>query len=393
MVSPVGKIAEPARIHIGEFEGLRGILAAWVIFGHILLFSGFTYQDGWFGILFSPVLGVYSFMMLSGFVITAAIDQRPTSWTGFMTRRFFRLFPVYALCVGLAILMMGVSLHISQSPTLSTFGPENMERLENVQQNFGLYLLADATLLQCLLPRTWYPAAQESFLVPTWSLTIEWLFYMVAPFIVLLIRRSKSLAIGTVFAGLVAIWIFEPFLTSINHSFHLGNAFHFLTGIGSFYLWKHLPDCRRGWFGKIVFWSLVLAGGACLNLPYKIWIATMAIILYSRVHLKSQFFLEWPRKILLSRPLQFMGRTSYAAYLLHWIIIEIVLFWIIQFAPGFDNKYLLTTSCVLAVYPMTYVASAIIHRHVERPLIQFPAWWGQGSIRNRMMLARNENAI
>jgi peptidoglycan/LPS O-acetylase OafA/YrhL len=128
-------------------------------------------------------------------------------------------------------------------------------------------------------------------------------------------------------------------------------------------------------------------------LPYKIWIAIMAIILYSRVHSNSLFFFEWPRTILLSSPLQFMGRTSYAAYLLHWIIIEIVLFWIIRFAPGFDNKYLLTVSCLLAVYPMTYVASAIIHRHVERPLIQFPAWWRESSIRNRMMLARNDSAI
>jgi len=365
------------RVFIGEFEGLRGLLAAWVIFGHILLFAGFTYQDGWFGILFSPVLGVYAFMMLSGFVITAALAQRPTSWCSFMTRRFFRLFPVYALCMSLAVLTYSVSVNISGSSALSTFGPENLVRLTDVSQHFGLYLLADATLLQCLMPQIWFPGAHESFLVPTWSLTIEWLFYMIAPFLVLLVRRNWMLAIGTVAGGLCAIWLAGPQLAGINQSFHLGNAMHFLTGMASYYVWKHLPDCREGWCGKILFWSVVVGAGLVLNLPFKIWLAMMAVILYSRFHVRPLFFLEWPRKILLSRPLQFMGRTSYVAYLLHWIVIEIVLFWTIRMVPEIHDKYLLTAICVLTVYPLTWSVSQLIHRHVELPMIGFPAWWRQ----------------
>ena len=44
-------------------------------------------------VLFSPVLGVYAFMMLSGFVITGALNQRQEGWCRFMARRFFRLYP------------------------------------------------------------------------------------------------------------------------------------------------------------------------------------------------------------------------------------------------------------------------------------------------------------
>ena len=269
---------------IPEFEGLRGLLAAWVVFGHILLFSGFSYQDGWFGVLFSPVLGVYAFMMLSGFVISAALDQRPSTWTAFMTRRFFRLFPVYIFCLLLAIVLFDMSVFISQSATLAQFGPENLERLNNVEANFGLYLMADATLLQCLLPSFWYPYATETFLPPTWSLTIEWLFYMVAPFLIWMLKRKPRLAAVSIAAGLLLLTVFSEPFAAWNYSFSIDNAFHFLTGIGSYYLWKNLPNRRNCFWTKIAFWSVMAVAFLALNLPYKIWIAMMAVILYPRIH-------------------------------------------------------------------------------------------------------------
>lgn len=359
------------RLFIREFEGLRGILAAWVIFGHILLFSGFTYQDGWFGILFSPVLGVYAFMMLSGFVITAALDQRPATWTAFMSRRFFRLFPIYAVCLGLAIATIPVSVALSHSNTLAQFGPENLERLSGVQEHFWLYLFADATLLQCLLPQTLYPYASETFLPPTWSLTIEWLFYIVAPLLVWLINRHRKWALVAVSAFLVAIYLFRQPLAEWNPSFHLGNALHFLTGIGSYYLWKHLPDRTGCRWSQVAFWFVVLLIGVALSFPFKIWAAVMAVVMYPRFFSSKLFFLEWPRRCLNAAPLQFLGRISYVSYLLHWVVIELVLFWVMQLAPGVSDKYILAWIGVMAVYPLTYLASAILHRHIEVPMIRF----------------------
>ncbi len=360
------------RTFVGEFEGLRGLLAAWVVFGHILLFSGFTYQDGLFGVVFSPVLGVYAFMMLSGFVIFAALDQRPAKWLDFMKRRFFRLFPTYVFCVGLAIVLINVSWSISQSPTLATFGPENIERLTDVDRHFGIYLIADGLLLQCLLPGNWFPFAHESFLPPTWSLTIEWLFYMIAPFLIYGIRENKFVAAGITGACLLLIGVYGEAFAEWNRSFHIGNAMHFLTGIGSYYLWKHLPERQHGRLAKVIFWTALLTGIVALNLPYKIWFATMAIVLYGRFHANSLFFLEWPRQVLMSRSLQFLGRTSYVTYLLHWIVIEIVLFWLIQFAPGLSDRFVLATILSITVFPVTYGLSHVIHRNLEMPMIEIP---------------------
>ena len=364
------------RAFIAEFEGLRGLLAAWVVFGHILLFSGFEYEDGWFGIIFSPVLGVYAFMMLSGFVIFAALDQRPTNWFNFMSRRFWRLFPVYVLCMGLAIVLFNMSTAVSNSNTLAIFGPENLERLDDVERNFGLYLAADATLLQCLLPRAWFPFAHESFLPPTWSLTIEWLFYLVAPLLILLVKSAKKITVGAIVAaGLMLIYFGSEHFTNWNYSFNLGNAFYFLTGIGSYYVWKHLPERRHCVLTKIAFWGGLAAAVVLLNLPYKIWIATMVVVLYSRVHSDRFFVLELPRQILTSKPLQFLGRTSYVTYLLHWIIIELVLFWVMQFAPEVNNRFVLATICTLFVFPLTYIFSHVIHENFEMPMMQVSKRW------------------
>lgn len=364
---------------IPEFEGLRGLLAAWVVFGHILLISGFTYQDGWFGILFSPVLGVYAFMMLSGFVITAALDQRPSTWTAFMSRRFFRLFPVYAFCMLLAIMLFDMSVYISQSPAMSQFGPENLERLNDVEKNFGLYMLVDTTLLQCLLPKFWYPFATETFLPPTWSLTIEWLFYIIAPFLVWMIDRKKSVAIITIVGSLLLLGVFAEQFAAWNNSFNINNAFHFLAGIGSYYVWKHLPERKKCIWTRLAFWSMLSVTFVLLNLPYKIWIAMMAIILYPRIHSGKLFFLEWPRRVFTSKPILFLGRTSYVTYLLHWIIIEIVIFWLVQFMPDVNNRFVLAAFCTATVYPLTYLFAHVIHRHIEIPAMQIPKKWKRNS--------------
>jgi peptidoglycan/LPS O-acetylase OafA/YrhL len=372
MASQAGEKPAIKKAFIPEFEGLRGLLAAWVILGHILLVSGFDYQDGWFGILFSPVLGVYVFMILSGFVITAALDQRPTSWVDFMTRRFFRLFPTYAVCMLLAIILFPASIQLAQTPALANFGAQDIERLVDVERNFGLYLLADATLLQCLLPRFWFPAAHESFLVPTWSLTLEWLFYLVAPLVVWLIRRNKPMAVAVAVLFLVLVWQGESVLTAINRSFNLGNAFHFLTGIGSYYLWKHLPVFHSGWIGKSLFWSAAAIAFAFLGLPYKIWVCLLAMLMYRRGHSLEIFFLEWPRNLLLSRKLQSIGELSYVAYLLHWNLITIVAFWMTFFFPSLTDKYQITIFLLVLVYPLTYISSCFLNRYLERPLMEWP---------------------
>ncbi len=354
---------------IPEFEGLRGILAAWVIFGHILLFSGFTYTDGLFGIIFSPVLGVYVFMMLSGFVVTYALESGLVNWLEFMRRRFFRIYPVYVICILLAIGLSDVSRDVALKHPGVSFGHETEARLDEVGENFWLYALADSLLVQSLLPRAIFPNAHETFLPPTWSLSLEWMFYLVMPFLIGLYRQRwwiKSLGLAALVAGIALCH--EP-LTRINSSMSLATGSYFLTGIVSYFVWKKLPRIRgrRQWFAIGLFWGLLGIEMALTSLPFKLWFATLAVILYDRVHSHRVWPLEFGRWVLNCTPINFLGKISYSSYLVHWVVIEVCLFNFFTWWPGVDNRIAVAVVGCLTVYPVTYAASWLMFKYVERP--------------------------
>ena len=78
-------------------EGLRGVLAWAVVFSHLANFSD-IYKRG-FGALVN-ILGTPSvliFVIISGFVITHAILERPEPYRSYLTRRFMRIFPLFAI--------------------------------------------------------------------------------------------------------------------------------------------------------------------------------------------------------------------------------------------------------------------------------------------------------
>lgn len=81
--------------NIPEFDGARGLHASWVVAYHLLTISRTPLPtrvlDG------GHAVGV--FFALSGFVIASLFDRRREPYLAFLTRRFFRLFPVFAVCV------------------------------------------------------------------------------------------------------------------------------------------------------------------------------------------------------------------------------------------------------------------------------------------------------
>src|ERR1700737_4207290 len=92
--------------HIPELDALRGILSWWVVITHILNQSKYEFgrYDGWLKILIKGGYAVDVFMILSGFVITRLLRERTESYLSFITRRFFRIFPVLVFALFLAIL-------------------------------------------------------------------------------------------------------------------------------------------------------------------------------------------------------------------------------------------------------------------------------------------------
>ncbi len=105
--TPSTKTEPKAPVKITELEGLRGLLAWWVVASHLLYFSGFydTKLGGVLGLISRGHEAVDGFIILSGFVIFLLLDKGRNSYGVFLFRRFFRLFPVFILCFLAAVLV------------------------------------------------------------------------------------------------------------------------------------------------------------------------------------------------------------------------------------------------------------------------------------------------
>src|SRR3954471_23741358 len=96
------------RERVTELEGLRGLLAWWVVAGHLLVVAGIpgAALPLPFRILLRGDIPVDVFIILSGFVIFMLLDKGRDTFPSFITRRFFRLFPTYLCCLS-AMLLVG----------------------------------------------------------------------------------------------------------------------------------------------------------------------------------------------------------------------------------------------------------------------------------------------
>src|SRR5437899_3944730 len=88
-------------------EGMRAYLAFWVVLCHVLWFSGYTQQllSGPKRLLVEGRCAVDVFIIISGFVIFFLLDHQQDTWRPFILRRFFRLFPLFAVLFPAAIIV------------------------------------------------------------------------------------------------------------------------------------------------------------------------------------------------------------------------------------------------------------------------------------------------
>ena len=87
---------EAASTSSALIEGFRGLAAALVLYTHYWGFS----EGAWALMQFAHT-GVDLFFVLSGYVFGAYFAGKPLHWGGFWLRRFFRIYPLYLLALGL----------------------------------------------------------------------------------------------------------------------------------------------------------------------------------------------------------------------------------------------------------------------------------------------------
>jgi peptidoglycan/LPS O-acetylase OafA/YrhL len=346
---------------IEVLESLRGILALWVVVGHGVMQAGLTGADlGVFRLVADPGLAVDGFIILSGFVISNLLHVKGTRYAPFIIGRFFRLAPLYFTVLLISAVTVGYQLAAAEAlPWQSSAFIRNEIRVfQSTIDGFGPQLLAHMTLLHGLIP---LPYGSYTFVAPAWSMSVEWQFYLVAPWLLGLAFARKWTVLSLVLLLLCVV-------RSLNYNGQgsaINQTVYFLVGIISWFLWRFVT-IEAGMRNLVTVLGITLAYLLLRRwVSMALWAVMLANILSadaggtSRVHRVLSHGLRWP-------PLLWLGKLSYSVYLNH----SFVLFGVSSVLlaadprPGRESFALILVPVTMV---LTVILSWITHRLIEAP--------------------------
>jgi len=301
----------PDRQHINSLTGLRFFAALWVISLHYLSApNSLPFLKNFIGL---GARAVMLFFILSGFILTYTYAGRTIKIRNYFLARFRRIYPLYLVGI-----ILGLPL---------------------------IYVMADAFLIRRHLvavlaayvtgTQAWYP--QDGYLLlnqPLWSISAEFFFYLLFPFIV-----------GPVFAIAKNLWVtivccmllIAAYLCLQEYSYPLTFKYFpalfkygapiwgwnplvnlplFVVGmfLGSLYL-RIDPIKLRNKTGDI-FLVVTILFLMFIKLPNQADIV-ITLLLFS-IGILTLTQSNGPlSKLISSSPLQLLGNASYALYVLH----------------------------------------------------------------------------
>jgi peptidoglycan/LPS O-acetylase OafA/YrhL len=366
---------------IDELDGLRGLLALWVALIHIISWCGlaplaFAIPAVGKQLWNESALGaVDAFMILSGFVITHLLYSRPQTYRQFMIGRFFRIYPVYLICLLLGLSTIGlVSSILEHAPWHEVpYFQAWMLPTATAQSSHPIaHFAAHLTLLFGIIPERMMPNASITLLGPAWSITLEWQYYLLAPLLARLVfSRSGLWLLGLVGAG---NFIFNHFWGAAFFPVQLPL---FLVGIGSYHLYRHARLWRlRPQFTSL---SLIILLGTIFSISWhwmalSIWALVLGCLVLNAQGQQNHDGLEWWlgrwQQFLLKPALQGLGKISYPLYLVHWPVIIFLMFGLLRWQPEIApvNALLFMLSIGL---PVILLVAFLLHQCVEAPLMKF----------------------
>ena len=287
-------------------------------------------------------IAVQMFYMISGFYMTLVLNTKynfKNSYVTFITNRFLRLFPSYIAVIILTFVLLLLFLnykHVAINPfdswfdnnlSLTSKGFLVLSSLLFIGQDWTMFLCVDQTtggfhltsnIFDCNTP------AYSFLLVPqTWTLGLEMMFYIIAPFIV----RRKSIYIVILFAVSLMIkfilnkycglakdpWSYRFFPSELN-LFLLGalsfKLYSFLKIKGDKFLNRTLCLAVWGVMLSVIFFYSELPHP---RIPYRLYDSVCLLI-----PITLPFIFHCTKNIKFDR---IIGELSYPIYISHWIVV------------------------------------------------------------------------
>ncbi len=300
-------------------------------------------------------LGVDLFFMLSGFVLAYVHgdEMRQPRWPlygRFLALRLGRIWPAYLV----VLLLVGASLAWREQWWSNLLTPE--------QGRFVIHIF----MLQ-----NWGLVDPNEFNWPAWSVSAEWLVYLLFPvFVICLYRASRSIAllaipILVVVMGLAFLADGQSGLNAVGWIGLVRAALEFAIG---FLLWRLFSD------PVVQRWNWNLIGAACLIALAVLLAVTgprsltdlLFVALFAPLLLSLAFARGLLAKICAWRPLVFLGEASYCIYLVHFPILWKVAAILSAHADGLPD-WLARAIGIAATALGATIAGVALHLVVERP--------------------------
>ncbi|MGZ9675087.1 acyltransferase family protein [Flavobacterium sp. GNP001] len=297
-------------------------------------------------------IGVDVFFVISGFLMTKII------LTGFDNQNFnlkiFYINRVKRIIPALLVLLLFVLLI---SNILFFANDVKINSIYIFLSNFFV-----SNVYYWLYSGYFDPASHENILLHTWSLSVEWQFYILYPIILLLFRKkylkkrnliAKVLILITVFSFLAAAFLTKEFNSFTFYMFPT-RAWEMTFGGLAFLYSNSIKDFISGnWKKIIVLFSLVtiLLCSMLINESF-LWPSYFTIIPVISTFLILTLS-DYNNKFFKNKLIQFFGKISYSLYLWHWpIFIIFKYFGIINFVT---TVMMLIISMVMAILSYYFV--------------------------------------
>lgn len=316
------------KAHVLPLDSIRGIAATSVVIHHLLLMPTFLAafpHNAWINCSFfrSAWLLVDLFFVLSGMVMALSYvenDFTRFSLREFMVRRLARVYPLHIvmLLANLVFRLLRIGLVMAG---VVVAAPAAFE--VNNAYSFGLnvLLLHSMGFIDYL-----------SWNAPSWSISVEFYTYLVFGLIVLIALRMRSLAWFYVLSGLLAvgslvfiIFVLEKKSIELQTDFGLLRCFvGFFLGVLMVRIVDRLPakpgPAAQGALQFVaMIASIVLVSLAEAN-PAATFLAPVMFAIFLGSLLAFPDALLVPR-ILVAKPLIWLGRRSYSIYMVHALVV------------------------------------------------------------------------
>jgi len=286
-------------------DGLRGVLAVYVMLSHM---APFAVLPGWLASLLSHGgAAVDVFFILSGLVIVRSLEGFGYRARPFLIARVVRIYPVFLAMFVFAVAVQLVPAGFEHMPWIGASSPARDIWSQGWPRDWVGVIAAHLTMTHGMVPNGISEDVWVGFLGAAWSLSTEWQFYVL---MVLLGRRFGGTPwplLGLAVAG-VAWGSWAPDEWQFSRAFLPNKAGYFALGVSSAGLVRSSGGVQR----YIVALAVVLAmgwfhGGFGKLLPPMVWTLCLGAEFYRALPLVGC--------VLRSGPAQWLGGLSYSLYL------------------------------------------------------------------------------